>query len=362
MEQDASTIRPAPHLTLFRRRRRAPPTGRLPAPTLPYPAYPYRPTGLPPTHQPPAPAPMAQGHILRAQGIVDGLDAAVRQIVARAHADGGKAGNALAGSCLGQGVCGAPAPGGPGGDQREALLAALETGLLRMREEQTRTAKIQHEVHAMKARMHALKHGGPEHPAAQEIEELHLRAEELERENVGLRLARLRSESSAEPVTSSAHGTAHLDALHLALETAHSRTAEARARGDKLHREANRLKHAEEEHHATIEIKEKERKDAMMRQVVGRMMSRSVAAAFDRWHEALSASEEQVPSPSPLVRSLMDAGAVRALADAIDKFASEAGVDVDDAGALEQALRGLPQCIASFQPARSHADHERTPF
>ena len=53
-----------------------------------------------------------------------------------------------------------------------------------------------------------------------------------------------------------------------------------------------------------------------MRQMVGRMKSRSVAIAFDRWHEfaALSASEAacpQAPSPTPLARSLMDTGEVQ---------------------------------------------------
>ena len=118
--------------------------------------------------------------------------------------------------------------------------------------------------------------GGGAGPDEGMLEQANLRIRQLESENASLRSAH----TGGKPGGGAADA-AQLDALYAALETSQSKMLAAQAKSDALQRKVQEMEKATEEQNAVLEIEAKERREKRMRQVVGRLMGRVEANAFE---------------------------------------------------------------------------------
>ena len=126
--------------------------------------------------------------------------------------------------------------------------------------------------------------GGGAGPDEGMLEQANLRIRQLESEIVSLRSAH----TGGKPGGGAADA-AQLDALYAALETSQSKMLAAQAKSDALQRKVQEMEKATEEQNAVLEIEAKERREKRMRQVVGRLMGRVEANAFEAWAAAVRA-------------------------------------------------------------------------
>ena len=84
---------------------------------------------------------------------------------------------------------------------------------------------------------------------------------------------------------------AQVDGLHQALETARSKMLEAQAKSDVLQRRVDELEKGVQEQNELQEIQAKEQRDKRMRQVVRRIMGKTVSDAFQAWIAAVQAGD-----------------------------------------------------------------------